>query len=117
MSFFVTVDRLLNPANRLHMPLEVQLNALLEMLDLTSAMKSSPSRSKRLKLLKKTINDVRLEMSQITTCPPSEPSQSHENTPLPVPECLEEGAHLLHYFKLSLDFLGLKDIPCIFSRH
>ncbi|XP_053092895.1 bromodomain-containing protein 1b isoform X1 [Pangasianodon hypophthalmus] len=84
------VDRLLNPANRLHMSLEVQLNALLEMLDLTSAMKSSPSRSKRLKLLKKTISDVRLEMSQKTTCPPSEQSQSHENTLLPVPECLEE---------------------------
>lgn len=89
------MDRLLNPANRLHMSLEVQLNALLEMLDLTSAMKCSPSRSKRLKLLKKTISDVRLEMSQKTTCPPSEQSQSHENTsPLPVPECSEEGAHL-----------------------
>ncbi|KAI5627088.1 bromodomain containing 1b isoform X1, partial [Silurus asotus] len=84
------VDRLLNPANRLHMSLEVQLNALLEMLDLTTAMKSSPSRSKRLKLLKKTIGDVRLEMSQKTTCPPSEHSQSCENTPLLAPECLEE---------------------------
>lgn len=117
MSFFVTVDRLLNPANRLHMPLEVQLNALLEMLDLTSAMKSSPSRSKRLKLLKKTINDVRLEMSQKTTCPPSEQSQSQENTPLPVPECLEEGTYYLHYFKFSLHLLSLKDIQYIFSRH
>lgn len=75
------------------MSLEVQLNALLEMLDLTSAMKSSPSRSKRLKLLKKTISDVRLEMSQKTACPPSEQSPSPENTSLPVPECLEEGAH------------------------
>lgn len=88
------MDRLLNPANRLHMSLEVQLNALLEMLDLTSAMKSSPSRSKRLKLLKKAIGDVRLEMSQKSTCPSSEQSQAHENTPpLPVPECLEEGAN------------------------
>ncbi|KAF4081413.1 hypothetical protein AMELA_G00161130 [Ameiurus melas] len=84
------VDRLLNPANRLRMSLEVQLNALLEMLDLTSAMKSSPSRSKRLKLLKKTISDVRLEMSQKTACPPSEQSPSPENTPLSVSECLEE---------------------------
>lgn len=93
MSLFVTVDRLLNPANRLHMSLEVQLSALLEMLDLTSAMKSSPSRSKRLKLLKKTISDVRLEMSQARNCPPSEQSQSYEHSPLPVQECLEEGVH------------------------
>lgn len=98
MSLFVTVDRMLNPANRLHMSLEVQLSALLEMLDLTSAMKSSPSRSKRLKLLKKSINDVRLEMNQKSTCPPSEQSQSQETPPVPVPECWEEGAYLLHYF-------------------
>lgn len=96
------MDRLLNPANRLHMSLEAQLNALLEMLDLTNAMKSSPSRSKRLKLLKKTISDVRLEMSQKTTCSPSEQSLSRGNTPpLPVPESLEEGAHLSHSLQLS----------------
>lgn len=58
-----TVDRLLVPANREHLPLDKQLQQLLEKLDLTCAMKSSPSRSKRLKLLKKTINDVRSEMS------------------------------------------------------
>uniref|UniRef100_A0A8C8JCD6 Bromodomain-containing protein 1 n=1 Tax=Oncorhynchus tshawytscha TaxID=74940 RepID=A0A8C8JCD6_ONCTS len=57
------VDQLLVPANRQHMPLEEQLKELLEKLDLTFSMKSSPSRSKRLKLLKKTINDVRSEMS------------------------------------------------------
>ncbi|XP_027007423.1 bromodomain-containing protein 1 isoform X1 [Tachysurus fulvidraco] len=57
------VDRLLSPANRKHMSLEEQLKELLEKLDLTTAMKTSPSRSKRLKLLKKTISDVRLEMS------------------------------------------------------
>ncbi|XP_029707476.1 bromodomain-containing protein 1 isoform X3 [Takifugu rubripes] len=57
------VDRLLVPANREHLPLDKQLQQLLEKLDLTCAMKSSPSRSKRLKLLKKTINDVRSEMS------------------------------------------------------
>uniref|UniRef100_A0A4W5NJL7 Bromodomain containing 1 n=1 Tax=Hucho hucho TaxID=62062 RepID=A0A4W5NJL7_9TELE len=56
------VDQLLIPANRQHMPLEEQLKELLEKLDLTFSMKSSPSRSKRLKLLKKTINDVRSEM-------------------------------------------------------
>ncbi|XP_030627245.1 bromodomain-containing protein 1 [Chanos chanos] len=63
------VDRLLIPANREHMSLDEQLKELLEKLDLTSAMKSSPSRSKRLKLLKKTINDVRNEMSLRKTLP------------------------------------------------
>nr|XP_040028957.1 bromodomain-containing protein 1-like isoform X4 [Gasterosteus aculeatus aculeatus] len=57
------VDRLLAPANRQHLPLDQQLQQLLEKFDLTCSMKSSPSRSKRLKLLKKTINDVRNEMS------------------------------------------------------
>ncbi|XP_057711178.1 bromodomain-containing protein 1 isoform X2 [Corythoichthys intestinalis] len=57
------VDRLLKPTNRNHLPLEKQLQQLLEKFDLTCAMKSSPSRSKRIKLLKKTINDVRSDMS------------------------------------------------------
>ncbi|KAK1906883.1 Bromodomain and PHD finger-containing protein 3 [Dissostichus eleginoides] len=57
------VDRLLVPANRMHLSPDKQLQQLLEKFDLTCAMKSSPSRSKRLKLLKKTINDVRNEMS------------------------------------------------------
>ncbi|XP_029969164.1 bromodomain-containing protein 1 isoform X2 [Salarias fasciatus] len=57
------VDRLLVPANREHLSLDKQLQQLLEKFDLTCAMKSSPSRSKRMKLLKKTINDVRSEMS------------------------------------------------------
>ncbi|CAL8329100.1 unnamed protein product, partial [Boreogadus saida] len=51
------VDRLLVPANRARLSPEQQLQQLLEKLDLTCSMKSSPSRSKRLKLLKKTIND------------------------------------------------------------
>ncbi|XP_010885414.2 bromodomain-containing protein 1 [Esox lucius] len=70
------VDRLLVPANRQHMPLDEQLKELLEKLDLTSSMKSSPSRSKRLKLLKKTINDVRSEMS-LNLRRVSHPSHSH----------------------------------------
>ncbi|XP_008115322.1 bromodomain-containing protein 1 isoform X5 [Anolis carolinensis] len=58
------VDRLLNPANRVHMSLEEQLRELLEKLDLTCAMKSSGSRSKRAKLLKKEINLIRSKISQ-----------------------------------------------------
>nr|XP_057933852.1 bromodomain-containing protein 1 isoform X6 [Doryrhamphus excisus] len=64
------VDRLLVPANRNHLPPDKQLQQLLEKFDLTCAMKSSPSRSKRIKLLKKTINDVRSEMS-LKIVPPS----------------------------------------------
>lgn len=62
-SFLSVVDHLLVPANRDHLSLDKQLHQLLEKFDLTCAMKSSPSRSKRIKLLKKTINDVRNEMS------------------------------------------------------
>ncbi|XP_066846316.1 bromodomain-containing protein 1 isoform X3 [Anser cygnoides] len=58
------VDRLLNPANRVHMSLEEQLRELLEKLDLTCAMKSSGSRSKRAKLLKKEISSIRNKISQ-----------------------------------------------------
>lgn len=58
-----SVDRLLVPANRDRLSQDEQLQQLLEKFDLTCAMKSSPSRSKRLKLLKKTINDVRNEIS------------------------------------------------------
>ena len=78
-------SRILNPANRVNMPLAEQLRALLEKLDLSTAMKSSPSRSKRLKLLKKTIMEVRSEMSLKKPRPtPSEPPQPEtEEKPLP----------------------------------
>ncbi|KAK2892601.1 hypothetical protein Q8A67_012589 [Cirrhinus molitorella] len=78
------VDRLLVPANREHMSLEEQLRELLEKLDLTTAMKSSPSRSRRLKLLKKIISDVRMELS----LKKSLPSVELENA-------LEEAGHIL----------------------
>ncbi|XP_069833056.1 bromodomain-containing protein 1 isoform X2 [Dendropsophus ebraccatus] len=64
------VDKLLNPSNRAHMPLEEQLKELLEKLDLTFAMKSSGSRSKRLKLLKREISNVRQLLSQQHVQPP-----------------------------------------------
>ncbi|XP_070611468.1 bromodomain-containing protein 1 isoform X5 [Erythrolamprus reginae] len=64
------VDRLLNPANRVHMSLEEQLKEMLEKLDLTCAMKSSGSRSKRAKLLKKEINLIRSNISQQHHQPP-----------------------------------------------
>ncbi|XP_049627495.1 bromodomain-containing protein 1 [Suncus etruscus] len=64
------VDRLLNPANRAHMVLEEQLKELLDKLDLTCAMKSSGSRSKRAKLLKKEIALLRNKLSQQHSQPP-----------------------------------------------
>ncbi|XP_044084798.1 bromodomain-containing protein 1 isoform X2 [Neovison vison] len=64
------VDRLLNPANRAHMVLEEQLRELLDKLDLTCAMKSSGSRSKRAKLLKKEIAVLRNKLSQQHSQPP-----------------------------------------------
>ncbi|XP_034434385.1 bromodomain-containing protein 1 isoform X1 [Hippoglossus hippoglossus] len=75
------VDRLLVPANREHLPLDKQLQQLLEKFDLTCGMKSSPSRSKRVKLLKKTINDVRNEMSLKRILPSHRHHCSSSTTP------------------------------------
>ncbi|XP_058435075.1 bromodomain-containing protein 1 isoform X2 [Marmota monax] len=58
------VDRLLDPANRAHLGLEEQLRELLDKLDLTCSMKSSGSRSKRAKLLKREIAVLRNKLSQ-----------------------------------------------------
>lgn len=72
------MDRLLVPANREHMSFEEQLRELLEKLDLTTAMKSSPSRSRRLKLLKKIISDVRMELSLRKALPAVELKNAEE---------------------------------------
>uniref|UniRef100_A0A8D0ALX4 Bromodomain containing 1b n=1 Tax=Sander lucioperca TaxID=283035 RepID=A0A8D0ALX4_SANLU len=91
------VDRLLSPAYRRLTPLEDQLKALLEKLDLSTAMKHSPSRSKRLKLLKKTIMEVRSEMSlkkSLRTPPPAppgaKPAPRRVSAEKPLPELLAE---------------------------
>ncbi|KAM7397324.1 hypothetical protein PAMP_020307 [Pampus punctatissimus] len=76
------VDRLLSPTYRKMTPLEDQLKELLEKLDLSTAMKHSPSRSKRLKLLKKTIMEVRSEMSLKKSLPPP-PHTAPEPDPTP----------------------------------
>lgn len=80
---FFSVDRLLSPAYRQATPLEEQLKELLEKLDLSTAMKHSPSRSKRLKLLKKSIMEVRSELSLRKSFPPPPPSPPHPPAPLP----------------------------------
>lgn len=79
------MDRLLTPAYRQLTPLEDQLRELLEKLDLSTAMKHSPSRSKRLKLLKKTILEVRSEMSlkKSLPAPPPAPTEPTPTDPAP----------------------------------
>ncbi|XP_077908622.1 bromodomain-containing protein 1 isoform X3 [Ictidomys tridecemlineatus] len=68
------VDRLLDPANRAHLGLEEQLRELLDKLDLTCSMKSSGSRSKRAKLLKREIAVLRNKLSQQHSQSPPEGS-------------------------------------------
>ncbi|XP_068458607.1 bromodomain-containing protein 1-like isoform X1 [Clinocottus analis] len=84
------VDRLLSPAYRQLTPLEEQLRELLDKLDLSTAMKHSPSRSKRLKLLKKTITEVRSELSLkkslLRKRPAAPPTEEAEERPPPEPE-------------------------------
>lgn len=79
------MDRLLTPAYREMTPLEEQLTELLEKLDLSTAMKHSPSRSKRLKLLKKTILEVRSEIGLKKSLP--SPQQDKPLTPSPSEPC------------------------------
>lgn len=82
-----SVDRLLTPSYRQLTPPKDQLKELLEKLDLSTAMKSSPSRSKRLKLLKRTIMAVRSEMSPKNAPPPPPPP----STAGPVPAASQSG--------------------------
>nr|XP_045008042.1 bromodomain-containing protein 1 isoform X4 [Jaculus jaculus] len=88
------VDRLLDPANRAHMNLEEQLRELLDKLDLTCSMKSSGSRSKRAKLLKKEIALLRNKLSQQhSPSPPAGPGTGgFEEDAAPLgPDTGEEG--------------------------
>ncbi|XP_037701286.1 bromodomain-containing protein 1 isoform X3 [Choloepus didactylus] len=88
------VDRLLDPASRAHMPLEEQLRELLDKLDLTCSMKSSGSRSKRTKLLRKEIAQLRSRLSQQHGRPPQAEAGTgglEEDAAPPGPEPEEEG--------------------------
>ncbi|XP_026865797.2 bromodomain and PHD finger-containing protein 3 isoform X1 [Electrophorus electricus] len=53
------VDTLLNPENRLHMSVEDQLKELLDKLDVVTSMRSSGARTRRIRLLRREINNVR----------------------------------------------------------
>lgn len=127
-----SVDRLLSPSYRRLTPLEEQLKELLEKLDLSTAMKHSPSRSKRLKLLKKTIMEVRSEMSLKNSLrkttpatapkpdsseseekqlpePPAEPCSPPEKKPSPSPT-LELLASLSQFHSSSGDSKPLESV-------
>lgn len=98
------VDRLLDPANRAHLGLEEQLRELLDKLDLTCSMKSSGSRSKRAKLLKKEIALLRSKLSQQHSQPPApgpSPGGLEEDTAPPGPDAGEEGKHGLRASAVS----------------
>lgn len=54
---------LLDPENRLHMLPEAQLKQLLEKLDMVTSMCVSRGRTKRLRLLRREINNIRHKLS------------------------------------------------------
>ncbi|XP_057716243.1 bromodomain and PHD finger-containing protein 3 isoform X2 [Corythoichthys intestinalis] len=53
------VDSVLNPENRLHMSMEEQLKELLDKLDFVSSMRCSGARTRRMRLLRREINNIR----------------------------------------------------------
>ncbi|XP_022066359.1 bromodomain and PHD finger-containing protein 3 isoform X3 [Acanthochromis polyacanthus] len=53
------VDSMLDPDNRLHMTVEEQLKELLEKLDFVSSMRCSGARTRRIRLLRREINNIR----------------------------------------------------------
>lgn len=57
--YLCVVDTLLDPDNRLHMTTENQLRELLDKLDVVTSMRSSGARTRRIRLLRREINNVR----------------------------------------------------------
>ncbi|XP_061622943.1 bromodomain and PHD finger-containing protein 3 isoform X3 [Phyllopteryx taeniolatus] len=53
------VDSVLNPENRLHMSVEEQLKELLDKLDFVSSMRCSGARTRRMRLLRREIHNIR----------------------------------------------------------
>ncbi|XP_038579229.1 bromodomain and PHD finger-containing protein 3 isoform X3 [Micropterus salmoides] len=58
------VDSVLDPDNRLHMTVEEQLKELLEKLDFVSTMRCSGARTRRIRLLRREINNIRYKQGQ-----------------------------------------------------
>ncbi|XP_070695184.1 bromodomain and PHD finger-containing protein 3 isoform X2 [Pempheris klunzingeri] len=58
------VDSVLDPDNRLHMTVEEQLKELLEKLDFVTSMRCSGARTRRIRLLRREINNLRYRQGQ-----------------------------------------------------
>ncbi|XP_034052293.1 bromodomain and PHD finger-containing protein 3 [Gymnodraco acuticeps] len=58
------VDSVLDPDNRLHMTVEEQLKELLEKMDFVSSMRCSGARTRRIRLLRREINNIRHRQGQ-----------------------------------------------------
>ncbi|XP_029291239.1 bromodomain and PHD finger-containing protein 3 isoform X2 [Cottoperca gobio] len=58
------VDSVLDPDNRLHMTVEEQLKELLEKMDFVSSMRCSGARTRRIRLLRREINNIRYRQGQ-----------------------------------------------------
>ncbi|XP_060931062.1 bromodomain and PHD finger-containing protein 3 isoform X2 [Limanda limanda] len=58
------VDSVLDPDNRLHMSVEEQLKELLEKLDFVTSMRCSGARTRRMRLLRREINNIRYRQGQ-----------------------------------------------------
>lgn len=55
---------MLDPDNRVHMTVEEQLKELLEKLDFVTSMRCSGARTKRIRLLRREINNIRYRQGQ-----------------------------------------------------
>lgn len=55
---------MLDPDNRLHMTVEEQLKELLEKMDFVSSMRCSGARTRRIRLLRREINNIRHRQGQ-----------------------------------------------------
>ena len=53
------MDSLLDPVNRLHMSVEEQLKELLDKLDVVTSLRGSGARTRRIRLLRREIHNVR----------------------------------------------------------
>uniref|UniRef100_A0A3P8SJ81 Bromodomain and PHD finger containing 3 n=1 Tax=Amphiprion percula TaxID=161767 RepID=A0A3P8SJ81_AMPPE len=70
------VDSVLDPDNRLHMTVEEQLKELLEKLDFVSSMRCSGARTRRIRLLRREINNIRYRQGSPPRTNPNHPTVS-----------------------------------------
>ncbi|KAM4699841.1 bromodomain and PHD finger-containing protein 3 isoform 1-T2 [Discoglossus pictus] len=82
------VDQILLPENRAHLSPECQLKELLEKLDIVSSVRSSGARTRRLRLLRREINILRLRLAPHSRDPLDERQNDKPgNPPMLEPTC------------------------------